>query len=205
MEIESLSDESYVRSFKRVSMLNVKLEFIVGRGESRATFPDHLKGYIQTGWYRKIEIPKGQRPNHESSSETEFIGEYSPPLPIEDSQDTTSEFQSTVFCFPNQRSEKPFGLLQIRRTSRQWMRKPGKEQLDLWKRKQKRPKSEGKEESISSIPSSLCKRKLLPPILIKLPTKHVSSFFGQATQWNRQIVELYNRIDLPLHLRLRRC
>lgn len=46
MEIESLSDESYVRSFKRVPMLNVKLEFIVGRGESRATFPDHLKGYI---------------------------------------------------------------------------------------------------------------------------------------------------------------
>lgn len=40
---------------------------------------------------------------------------YSPLSPIEDSQDTTSEFQSTVFCFPNQRSEKPFGLLQIRK------------------------------------------------------------------------------------------
>lgn len=33
---------------------------------------------------------------------------------IEDSHGTTREFQSAAFCLPNERSEEPFVLLQIK-------------------------------------------------------------------------------------------
>lgn len=68
-------------------------------------------GGIEKSKYRRGNVQITNRVQRRSLS-----GSIAPP--IEDSQDTTSEFQSTVFCFPNQRSEKPFGLLQIRRTSR---------------------------------------------------------------------------------------
>lgn len=68
-------------------------------------------GGIEKSKYRRGNVQITNRVQRRSLS-----GSITPP--IEDSQDTTSEFQSTVFCFPNQRSEKPFGLLQIRRTSR---------------------------------------------------------------------------------------
>lgn len=55
-------------------MLNVKLEFIVGRAGSRATFLDHLLKRGRGRGLDGIEKYERQRPNHESSSETEFIG-----------------------------------------------------------------------------------------------------------------------------------
>lgn len=110
IEIESLSNVlSYVRSFVHVPMLNARLEFIVGRGGvTWNIFRSLGRG---DWWYRKIEIARGQRRNHGIEFRSWSLSGSITLNPIEDGQDTTSEFQSTVFCFPNQRSEKPFGLL----------------------------------------------------------------------------------------------